>query len=443
MAEQSLSIGLHRITDDILDTFTWTRAGWLAYWGAVGLCGYGWSIAAILWIYQMYAGLQVTGLSHPVMWGYYITAFVFWIGIAHSGTFISAILFLFRAKWRTSIARAAETMTIVAVMTAAIFPILHLGRAWRFYWLIPYPNERGLWVNFSSPLIWDAFAVGTYFIVSILFWYLGLVPDFAVVRDRSGCWQRAIFRYLALGWSGTTGEWRGYRKAFGILAAFITALVVSVHSIVSWDFAAAIVPGWHSTIFAPYFVAGAILSGLAMVLTLVVPARFLLGVQRYVTIDDLEKVAKLIVVMSLILTYLDVMEAIFSVRDTHPFERDTFLFRLTGRFWPLYWTTIFCVSVLPLAFLVRRVRRNLAALVCISLLINLGMWSERLMIIVTSLAHEFDPYTWGTYRPSIVEWTIIGGSICWFLFWYLLLIGHIPAVPIAETKQNLLEAEHG
>jgi len=443
MPGQSLTVELHRVTDDIFRTFTWSRVGWFAYWGSVGLCGYGWSIAGLLWIQQIYSGLQVTGLNHPVMWGFYITAFVFWIGVAHSGTFVSAILYLFHARWRTSIARAAETMTIVAVMTAAIFPVLHLGRAWRFYWLIPYPNERGLWVNFSSPLIWDAFAVATYFVVSVLFWYLSLVPDFAVVRDRSGGRQRAIFRRLALGWSGTAGEWRGFRRAYGILAAIVTALVVSVHSIVSWDFAAAIVPGWHSTIFAPYFVAGAILSGLAMVLTLVIPARFLLGAQDYVTVDHLENVGKLIIVMSLILTYSYVMEAIFSVRDDRPFTRSTFLFRVTGDFWPLFWTTIACVSLVPLSLFRRRVRRSLTALFCISLLINVGMWCERLMTIVTSLAHDFDPSVWGTYRPSVFEWTIVGGSISWFLFWYLLLIGHIPAVPIAETKQNLLESHRG
>jgi Ni/Fe-hydrogenase subunit HybB-like protein len=443
MATQSLSGELHRVTEDVLRTFTWSRLGWLTYWGMVGLCGYGWSIAGIAWLYQLYGGMHVTGLDHPVMWGSYITAFVFWIGIAHSGTFVSAILFLFRAKWRTSIGRAAETMTIVAVMTAGIFPVLHLGRAWRFYWLVPYPNERGLWPNFSSPLIWDFFAVGTYFVVSVVFWYLELVPDFAVVRDRSGGWQGVVFRYLALGWTGTAGEWRAYRKAYAILAAFITALVISVHSIVSWDFAAAIVPGWHSTIFAPYFVAGAILSGLAMILTLVIPARFLLGVQDYVTVDHLENVAKLIIAMSMILTYSYIIEAVFSWRGSHAFEHSTFMFRLSGRFDFLYWTTVVCVSLLPLAFFVRAARRSLLFLFVASIVINVGMWSERLMIIVTSLAHDYDPYSWGSYRPSAVEWTIIGGSVCWFLFWYLLLIGHIPAVPIAETKENLLEARRG
>src|SRR5689334_19815499 len=245
MADGQTAVGadLHQITTDLLGTFEWRMPSWLAYWGAVGFCALLWSAAGLVWLYQIYTGLHITGMMHPVMWGSYITAFVFWIGIAHSGTLISAILFLFRAEWRTSVARAAETMTIVAVMTAGIFPVLHLGRAWRVYWLIPYPNERRLWVNFSSPLIWDAFAVATYFVLSVLFWYVELVPDFATVRDHSRGWRHRMFGWLAIGWSGTAGEWKHLRMAYTVLAALITALVISVHSIVSWDFAVAVVPG--------------------------------------------------------------------------------------------------------------------------------------------------------------------------------------------------------
>src|SRR5436190_8647569 len=311
---------LHRVTRDGLNTLEWRVPGRLAYWAAVGVCQFLWGLAALVWFYQIYTGFHITGLSYPIMWASYIAAFVFWIGIAHSGTFIAAVLFLFRAHWRTSIARAAETMTIVAVMTAGLFPILHLGRAWLFYWLIPYPNERGLWVNFSSPLIWDAFAIGTYFVVSVLFWYLELVPDFATVRDHSTGWRAVIFRWLAIGWAGTAGEWRHFRTAYTLLAGLITALVVSVHSIVSWDFAAAIVPGWHSTIFAPYFVAGAIFSGLAMVLTLMIPGRWLIGIADYVTVDHLEKLAKLVLAMSLVLSYSYVMAFFFGWYDGEPYD---------------------------------------------------------------------------------------------------------------------------
>jgi molybdopterin-containing oxidoreductase family membrane subunit len=433
-----LPVALRRVTRDVLNTLEWRTPSWLAYWAAVGLCCFLWSLGVLVWAYQIYSGLHITGMLHPIMWGTYITTFVFWIGIAHSGTLISAILFLFRAHWRTTIARAAETMTIVAVMTAGIFPILHLGRSWRFYWLIPYPNERGLWVNFSSPLIWDAIAVGTYFVVSVLFWYLELIPDFAVVRDHSTGWRSSILGWLAIGWRGTAQEWRRFRTAYSLLAGLITALVVSVHSIVSWDFAVAVVPGWHSTIFAPYFVTGAIFSGLAMILTLMIPGRFLLGIREYVTDEHLDHVAKLIVAMSLILTYSYVSELFFASYRGNAFEQSQFIFRATGPYAPLVWLAIVCNSIAPLVFFRRTARRNPTVLFAISIVINLGMWLERFIVIVSSLAHEYDVYSWGRYRPTLFEWTILLGSAGWFLFWFLLLIGHIPSVPMAETKEHLL-----
>jgi Ni/Fe-hydrogenase subunit HybB-like protein len=432
------STQLHKVTVDVLGTLDWRLPSWFAYWGAVGLCGFVWSLAALVWAYQIYSGLHITGLTHPVMWGFYITAFVFWIGIAHSGTLISAILFLFRAEWRTSVSRAAETMTIVAVLTAGIFPVLHLGRAWRVYWLLPYPSERHLWINFSSPLIWDAVAVGTYFVVSVLYWYLDLIPDFATVRDHSAGWRRTIFGWLALGWAGTAGEWKHLRTTYALLAALITALVVSVHSIVSWDFAAAIVPGWHSTIFAPYFVAGAIFSGLAMVLTLMIPGRVLLGISDYVTVDHFEKLAKLILTMSLVVTYSYASELFFAWTTASPHDRAQYAFRMTGPYAPLFWLTIGCNSIAPLILFRRSARRSLTTLFVLSLLINVGMWTERLVIIVASLAHEYNASAWRTYRPTLFEWTILLGSAAWFLFWFLLLIGHVPSVPIAETKQQVL-----
>ena len=432
------SPALRRVTDDILRTLEWRTPGRLAYWGAVGLCLFVWSLALLVWAYQIYTGLHITGLIHPVMWGAYITTFVFWIGIAHSGTLISAILFLFRARWRTTIARSAETMTIVAIVTAGLFPILHLGRPWRFYWLIPYPNERGLWVNFSSPLIWDACAVGTYFVASVLFWFLGLVPDFAIVRDRRTGWRRRICGWLAAGWLGTAQEWRLFRTAYALLAGLITALVVSVHSIVSWDFAVAIVPGWHSTIFAPYFVAGAILSGLAMILTLVIPGRFLLGIRDYITDDHLEQVAKLLVPVSLIVSYSYLSELFFAWYRGEEAEQRQFIFRAVGTYAPLVWLALACNSVAPLALLRRKVRRNAAALFAISIVINIGMWTERFIIIVASLSRDYDAYSWGSYRPTVFEWTILAGSAAWFLFWFLLLLGHIPSVPMTEVKEQLI-----
>jgi molybdopterin-containing oxidoreductase family membrane subunit len=433
-----LPAALRRVATDILGTLEWRTPGWLAYWGAVGICLFLWSLAVLVWAYQIYRGLSITGLVHPVMWGAYIATFVFWIGIAHSGTLISAILFLFRARWRTPIARLAETMTIVAIMTAGLFPILHLGRAWRFYWLVPYPNERGLWVNFSSPLIWDAFAVGTYFIASVLFWFLGLIPDFAILRDRRTGWRARIFGGLAAGWRGTAEEWRHFRSAYGLLAGLITALVVSVHSVVSWDFAVVVVPGWHGTIFAPYFVAGAIFSGLAMILTLAIPGRFLLGVREYITDDHLEKVAKLIVAVSLVVTYSYATELFFAWYRGQMVEQRQFLFRATGTYAPLVWLAIACNSIAPLAFFHRSIRRNPGALFAIAIAINVGMWTERFIIIAASLAREYDPYSWGRYWPTAFEWTILLGSAGWFLFWFLLLLGHVPSVPMAEIRQQLL-----
>jgi len=434
-----LPVALRRVTRDILATLEWHTPGWLAYWGAVGLCFFLWSLALLVWAYQIYSGLHITGLLHPVMWGAYITTFVFWIGIAHSGTLISAILFLFRARWRTSIARAAETMTIVAIATAGLFPILHLGRAWRFYWLIPYPNERGLWVNFSSPLIWDAVAVGTYFVASVLFWFLGLIPDFASVRDHTAGWRGWIFGRLAVGWRGSAHEWRHFRSAYAVLAGLITALVISVHSIVSWDFAVAIVPGWHSTIFAPYFVAGAVFSGLAMILTLVVPGRVLLGIREYVTDDHLEQVAKLIVAVSLIVTYSYASELFFAWYRGEPAERSQFLFRAAGTYAPLVWLAIVCNSIVPLAFLRRAARRSPAVLFAISIAINIGMWIERFVIVVGSLSQDFLPSAWRTFTPTFWDWSMLFGTLGLFTALMFLFVRLLPIIPAFEMRRLLRE----
>jgi molybdopterin-containing oxidoreductase family membrane subunit len=419
----------------------WTLVGTLSYLGALGLCSAACALAGAVWVYQVYFGLEVTGLTHPVMWATYIASFVFWIGIAHSGTLISAILFLFRARWRLSIGRFAETITIAAIVTAFLFPIIHLGRPWRVYWLIPYPNERGLWINFSSPLIWDAAAIGTYFVASLLFWFIHLVPDFAVLRDRDASrWRRLVYGWFALGWTGTAGEWAALRSAYGVLAGLIAALVVSVHSIVSWDFAVAVVPGWHSTIFAPYFVAGAMFSGIAMLLLLLLPARELLGLADRITPDHLDKLAKLMVALSLVITYAYATELAFALSGGRPAEESQFLFRLAGRYAPLFWLAVACNSLVPLCLVSRERRRNPAALAIVAAVVTVGMWLERFVIIVASLSHEYSSASWGGYRPTYIEAAIVIGSLCWFLFWFLLVIGHIPPLPIAEEEQEVLEA---
>ena len=423
-----------RVNRDILGTL---HPGQL-YFAALALCLLGIALGFWSWAHQVYSGLAVTGLHNPVMWGAYITTFVFWVGIAHSGTLISAILFLFRARWRTAISRAAEAITVFAVMTAGLFPIIHLGRPWFFYWLLPYPNQRGLWVNFRSPLLWDVFAVGTYFTVSVLFFYLGLVPDLAVLRDNSTGWKLRIFSIVSLGWSGSTREWKHFNSSYLFMAALATPLVVSVHSVVSWDFAVAIVPGWHSTIFAPYFVAGAIFSGLAMVLTLIIPARKILHLENYVTSSHLENVAKLILVTSLIVTYSYLIEFFFAWYSENPYEQTVYMSRAVGDYAPLFWLMVVCNCLAPMLFFIPSARRNTALLLVVSLSINVGMWTERFIIIAGSLARQFDVTTWGDYGPSWVEWSILLGSLCWFLFWFLLFIRHLPAIPIAEVKEAML-----
>lgn len=433
---------LRRLTAEGLALQRWSLPGAAVYWALVGLLGGIWSLAALVWAYQVYYGLQVAGLQHPVMWGAYIATFVFWIGIAHSGTLMSAILFIFRAHWRTSIARLAETMTLAAIMTAVLFPIIHLGRPWRAYWLFPYPNERGLWVNFSSPLIWDAAAIGTYFVVSILFWLLHLIPDFATLRDHgAGGWRGRIHTWLAFGWTGSAQQWRVFRSTYAVLAGIIAVLVVSVHSIVSWDFAVAIVPGWHSTIFAPYFVAGAMFSGLAMILVLLIPGRELLGIRQHVTADHLDKIAKLILTLSLVISYCYGVEFYFALEGLDAFARRQFLFRAAGAYAPLFWLTIACNSIAPLVLFSRRARRNSNLLLVLSLAATIAMWIERFVIVVSSLAREYDSAAWGIYRPTYVEATIVIGSLAWFLFWFLLIVGHIPTIPMAEQKEEVLRQD--
>jgi len=393
----------------------------------------GWAVFA--WSYQLKTGLGVAGINHPVGWGIYITNFVFWVGIAHSGTLISAVLFLLRCRWRNSIARSAEAMTIFAVMTAGLFPIIHLGRPWYFYYLLPYPQEGQLWVNFRSPLIWDVFAVGTYFMVSVLFFYTGLIPDLSTLRDRADGWKRTLYGFFACGWQGTDKQWRNYSKVYLILAGFATPLVVSVHSVVSWDFAVSIVPGWHSTIFAPYFVAGAIHSGLAMVLTLLIPVRRIFDLDAYIRRSHLESIAKLMIVTGLILAYSYAVEFFIAWYSDNIFERYIFMNRATGGYAILFWLMILFNVAVPLLFFFGNIRSSTAWLFVISLLINVGMYLERLVIIVSSLSRDFLPAAWGSYRPSWVEVSITAGSFAWFLLWFLLFVKLLPIISINEIKE--------
>lgn len=392
-----------------------------------------WGIYA--WGYQIRTGMGVAGLNNPVGWGVYIATFVFWIGIAHSGTLISAILFLFRVKWRNAVYRTAEAMTVFALVVAGLYPVIHIGRAWLFYWLLPYPQRGHLWINFRSPLIWDVFAVGTYLIVSATFFFTGLVPDVAVVRDQATGLRRKIYGFLAQGWEGTDQQWRHYSHAYLFLAALATPLVISVHSIVSWDFAVSIVPGWHSTIFAPYFVAGAIHSGLAMVLTILIPLRRIFRLETYITRDHLESIAKLLILTTLIMAYSYATEFFIAWYGGNRFEQGTFLYRAVGDYALAFWFMLVFNSIVPLLFAVRDIRRSTFWLFTISILINIGMWCERFVIIIASLAHDYLPFAWRTYRPTWVELSILAGDLALFFFLFLLFAKLLPVVSIVEVKE--------
>ena len=433
-AERSDAMSLGATTDDVLRTLG--RPG-RAYAAAVAFLLAVLAVAAAAFARQVGTGLGVAGYQPPILWGVYITNFVFWIGITHSGTLISAVLFLFRARWRTGVARASEAMTVFAIMTGALFPIIHLGRPWVFYWLMPYPNARELWVNFRSPIIWDLFAIMTYLTVSVVFLYVGLLPDIATARDRIRDWRRHVYRLLALGWSGSDREWHHYRSLYGLLAALAVPLAVSVHSVVSWDFATTLLPGWHSTIFGPYFVAGAIFSGVAMMITLLAPMRTLLGLERYMQIRHFDNLGKLLLVLSLVMTYAYGMEFFVAWYSGNPFEQGAYWARLTGPYAPLTWTMLACNSAVPLVLVARRVRTNLAALFAVAILVNVGMWLERYVIVVSSLAREFDPANWtGLYDPTWVEWAITAGSFALFGLLFLVFVKLFPPIAMHEIKEQ-------
>src|SRR5512145_2799964 len=386
--------GAPEIERDVLAALR--RPGW-RWLAAVAVCAGLALMLHVLWAGLVLKGIGLTGKNNPVGWAMLITNFVFWVGIAHSGTLISAVLFLFRARFRTSFNRSAEAMTVIAILVAGLFPLIHLGRVWVFYFLLPYPSERLLWPNFRSPLPWDVFAINTYLIVSLVFFFVGLIPDLAIARRHLPGLRGRIYGLLSLGWQGTSDQWRHYARLYLILAAFATPLVASVHSIVSWDFAVSIVPGWHTTIFAPYFVAGAILSGTAMVLTLTIPMRRWLRLEQHMSVDHYEGIAKILLFTSLIVSYTYLVEHGLALYGHNLPEHDQFLYRATGDYRVLYGIMIVCNSILPLTLLVRRWRRSLGWLFVLGILVNVGMWLERFVLIVASLSRDYDPYAWGTY----------------------------------------------
>ena len=414
------------------------RNWYLAFGFALTLLGvFGVSVLWLLW-----EGTGVWGLQQPVGWAWDITNFVFWVGIGHAGTLISAILFLFRQKWRTSVNRAAEAMTIFAVICALMFPGLHVGRIWMAYYLFPLPNQMGMWPNFRSPLLWDVFAVGTYFTVSLLFWYVGLIPDLATLRDRAKTRTRAfVFGLLSLGWRGSMRHWINYEKAYLILAGISTPLVLSVHTIVSFDFATSVIPGWHTTIFPPYFVAGAIFSGFAMVVSLMVITRQVFGLKDLVTLDHLEKMNKIILLTGTMVGYAYSMEFFIAWYSGSMYERFAFINRAFGPYAWAYWTMITCNVISPQLFWFRKIRRSIPAMFVISIVVNIGMWFERFVIIVTSLHRDFLPGAWGYFMPTIWDIGLFVGSFGLFFTLFVLFLRFLPVIAVSEVKGVMPEAD--
>ena len=392
--------------------------------------------------YLIWEGIGIWGLNNPVGWGYAIVNFVFWVGIGHAGTLISAILFLFRQKWRTAINRFAEAMTIFAVICAGIFPGVHIGRQWLAYWLFPIPNSMGMWPNFKSPLLWDVFAVSTYFTVSLLFWYVGLVPDLATVRDRAKSKvKQVVYGIFSLGWTGSNRHWQNYEKAYLLLAALATPLVLSVHSIVSFDFAVSQLPGWHTTIFPPYFVAGAIFSGFAMVVTLMVLARQLFGLHSLVTIGHLERMNKVILLTGMLVGYAYGMEFFMAWYSGYQYETFAFINRATGPYAWAYWIMVSCNVISPQLFWFKKCRTSIPIMFIISIFVNIGMWFERFVITVTSLHRDFLPSSWDYYSPTWVDVCTFIGSFGMFFTLFLLFLRFLPMISISEIKNVMPEAD--
>jgi Ni/Fe-hydrogenase subunit HybB-like protein len=415
-----------------------TSPGWWLGFGVSGLLAF---LLLMSLTYLVIKGIGIWGNDIPVAWAFDITNFVWWIGIGHAGTLISAILLLLKQTWRTSINRFAEAMTLFAVACAGIFPLFHTGRPWLAYWLFPYPNTMTIWPQFRSPLIWDVFAVSTYATVSALFWFVGLIPDLATLRDRSQSRTgRVIYGMLAMGWRGSAAHWHRYETAYLLLAGLATPLVVSVHTVVSFDFAISILPGWHTTIFPPYFVAGAIYSGFAMVLTLAIPIRAVYGLEDFITMRHIQNMAKVMLVTGLIVAYGYAIEAFTAWYSADTFEAFVPLNRFTGPYWPVYWSLLACNVVIPQLLWLKRIRTNTIVLFVISLIVNTGMWLERFIIIVTSLHRDFLPSSWGRYNATFWDYSTFVGTIGLFLTLLFLFVRFLPMISIAEMRAILPEA---
>ncbi|QGX41131.1 NrfD/PsrC family molybdoenzyme membrane anchor subunit [Permianibacter aggregans] len=429
------------VNRDVIRTLTETTP---LYWWTFGIA----VMVAVLcftlpWAYQLVTGIGVAGMNRPVIWGSYISCFIFWIGLSHSGTLLSAVLHITGSQWRKAIYRSAEAMTLFSLVVAVIFVLVHVGRPWFVYWTIPYPNQRELWPNFRSPLLFDVTAITTYMTASATFLFVGSIPDFAAARDGTIGWRHSMYRVLSLGWRGTQKEWKHLGWAYTFFAVLVIPLAVSVHSIVSWDLALSIVPGFHQTIFAPYFVVGAIYSGTAGIVTVMYFLRKYYHLERYILPSHFDKLGRLLLVLSLLWTYINIVELTTGWFSHHSFELEFIDYRLTGAWAPIYWSMIAFCAVLPLSLISSRVRTNLNVMLVLSIFINAGMLFERFIIITTSLPRKYLPNTWADYAPTWVEYSIMLGSLAIFVTLFLIFVKIVPSMSIYEVKEELLHnAKH-
>ena len=421
-----------QINDDVLRSMENPRKG---YWITIGICVFLVSLAVFAEIHQYRVGLGVANLNWPQMWGLYIATFIFWIGMSHSGTLLSAILHITHADWRKPIYRFAEAMTTFTLLTAMFFPIIHLGRVWNLYWVLPYFSDRGIWANFRSPLVWDAFAISTYLTASALFLFMGSIPDLAIVRDRARGWRKRLYAVLAMGWRGDDRQWRHFRISYMLIACFLIPLAVSVHSIVASDFAVSIMPGWHITSFPQYFVAGALYSGCAGIITLFVLLRYFFRFEQYMTLSILDKTCKLTFAIAMVWCYLTLIEFASVWYGHNPVEKELLLWKASGPYAPYFWAMLFCAMVVPFAFSFEKWRRHIPTMFVVSILLNIGMWLERWMIVSPTLSQGYHPFAFDVLWPSWVQWFIVLGSFGWFGMLFLIFVKVVPSVSMYEVKE--------
>jgi len=434
--ESKVRVDFKEVNRDILEVMTDTGPRYYVVMALFGLAAVG--LFLFPWTYQIYYGQGVTGLNVPVVWGIYLVNFVFWVGVAHAGTLISAMLFITKTPWRRAIARSAETMTLLALFLVTLFIFIHMGRPWNFYWTFPYPNQRQLWLNFQSPIMFDVFAIGTYFTSSVVFLYFGMIPDFAALKHHATGWRKQFYSVLSIGWRGSDKEWHVHGKATMFFASFIMPLVVSVHSIVSWDFALSIVPGYTKTVFAPYFVTGALLSGFAGVITMLTLVRWAFPVtKKYITLMHYDRVGVFILVLSLTWSYLTGLEVFTGLYANTTYEIEHLKYKLAiSPYIYLFSLMIFCNTVLPLILIFKKVRKSTRTMFVMCLFIIVGMWLERYMIIPNSLSRKFLPWMWHDYMPTLVEGAITAGAFCAFVTMFMVMLKIAPIISPFEVKED-------